>query len=1771
MESGVDGGGSGGGGGGGGGVGLEGEKKKPLEGETKVKRKMKTASQLEILEKTYAMENYPSEASRAELSVQLGLSDRQLQMWFCHRRLKDRKTPPAKRQRKDSSSPAAVIATGEEVAGGEAGNELASGSSPFGHSVEPRRVFLRPGVAVPRYYETPQTIAEFRAIAFVEAQLGEPLKEDGPILGMEFDPLPPGAFGAPIGASTTVQHDQPGQPFETKLYERPDAKAAKGTVRALHEYQFLPEQPTMRNDTHERVAPSYHYGSPADAPNARGRTLVHENEHMLPTYGVSGHMPNLNLLPQQARKGNVLPTASVEYDNASRRNSFTNTSVDANIGTLPIAALESPFVSSDRRSSLDEDTLRVERKRKSEEARIAREVEAHEKRIRKELEKQDILRRKREEQLRKEKERRDRERRKEEERLLRDKQREEERYLREQRRELERREKFLMKESMRAEKMRQKEELRKEKELARLKAANERAIARRLAKESMELIDDERLELMELAASSKGLPSTLSLDFETLQNLDLFRVKLCKFPPKTVQLKRPFSVQPWDGSEENIGDLLMVWRFLITFADILGLWPFTLDEFVQAFHDYDPRLLGEIHVALLRSIIKDIEDVARTPSLGLGTNQNNAANPGGGHPQIVEGAYAWGFDIRSWQRHLSVLTWPEILRQFALSAGFGPQLKKRNIEQAYLHDDNEGNDGQDIVSNLRNGAAAENAVAIMQERGFGNQRRSRHCLTPGTVKFAAFHVLSLEGSRGLTILEVAEKIQKSGLRDLTTSKTPEASIAAALSRDTKLFERTAPSTYCVRSPYRKDPADAESILSSAKERVRIFKSGLIGEDAEDAERDDDSESDIAEHPEADDLGAGLKPKKEAYISQGNSSSNVKTTRENGNKSVRNGILEASQGEVGNRSEELSSTHPEGFNEVKDIGALNSIDAAVIHNDATNVNQEDTDIDESNPGEPWVQGLMEGEYTDLSVEERLNALVTLIGVAIEGNSVRVVLEERLEAANALKKQMWVEAQLDKRRLKEEFVVRTNFSSHVSNKIEPSLTGPSAECRESLLITACEKNIQTSLEPTVQQERLNDPQNDHNYLNNMPPEGSLLIPDISAGPDNLPYHQSGYAAERSRLQLKSYIGHKAEEMYVHRSLPLGQDRRRNRYWQFITSTSLNDPGCGRIFVELHDGRWRLIDTKEGFDALLAFLDVRGVRESHLHSMLQKIEVSFREAVRRNELHGNVEMQNQESIKIEANQMVSSRMIYASDSDISETSTSFQIELGRNEKEKRDALKRYEDFEKWMWVSSTPLRALKYGKKRCKELLGICDYCHGIYFYEDNHCQSCHETYGASKSNLYFTEHAARCSAKLQMDPISTLDGSVCSPLRMKLLKVQLALVEVSVPSEALQPFWTDGSREAWGVKLHSSTSVEELLQMLTLLEESIKRDYLSSLYETTSELLPSSNPSDNVSNLGAVTILPWIPQTTAAVALRLSEFDASISYTLDQRVDSQEDKGVGEFMLRSKHVVAKSTQDDERLPTPYQAKYLQEENWVNAAFSGSNRGRGRGKARGRTTRGRSQRRVSGPRSESGKRHATESDELVQVLGWKGQSRGRGGRKRGRRSTRSRPKPAKKVVQIVNERDYPKEITEKSSGGLEKDDWNGGGLMRSQAKAIDNPSSSGRSEYSDENGQASGDEYDDLVADDYARHSRFNDKSDDLDASDYNVDGDEDDEYADDVAEDEQWNFNLHNNVPEDKQGNFKGGYMNENSDEEGIRDGDGQDSNPYPKQYGYSTEASSDFSE
>ncbi|XP_010481770.1 PREDICTED: homeobox-DDT domain protein RLT2-like [Camelina sativa] len=1537
-------------------------------GESKSKRKMKTAAQLEVLETTYAAEPYPSEAIRADLSVKLNLSDRQLQMWFCHRRLKDRKstttTPSSKRQRKELittpmavESPKPAVNAADLVAGNEFDSRRAarvSGGSGSGV------------VTVVRRFNEPSS-AEVRAVGYMEAQLGERLRDNGPILGMEFDPLPPGAFGMPIEMPSHRKASR--QAFETSLYVRSDVKPNKD-VRPIREYQFLPDLPSSRTDHSERVSPSHHYGVPLDASVMRGSVVSagHRDD-----YKISPQIPNLNLATRQGKPGHVYSPNLPEYDSPYQK-SYMDTPAQRNLNDHPIH--EDPFVKSEREvgnEDEDDDALQLERKRKNEEARISRELEAHEKRIRRELEKQDMLRRKREEQLRKEMERQDRERRKEEERLLRERQREEERFMKEQMRELQRREKFLKKETMRAEKMRQKEEMRREKEVARLKAANERAIARKIAKESMELIEDERLELMEVAALTKGLPSMLALDFETLQNLDEYRDKQVLFPPSSVKLKKPFTVKPWNGSDENVANLLMVWRFLITFADVFGLWPFTLDEFAQAFHDYDPRLMGEIHIVLLKTIIKDIEGVTRTLLTGVGANQNTASNPGGGHPHVVEGAYAWGFDIRSWRRNLNVFTWPEILRQLALSAGLGPQLKKRNIKTVSVHDENEANDSENVIFNLRKGVAAENAFAKMQERGLSNPKRSRHRLTPGTVKFAAFHVLSLEGEKGLTILDVAEKIQKSGLRDLTTSRTPEASVAAALSRDTKLFERVAPSTYCVRASYRKEAGGAETILAEARERIRAFKSGITDvEDVDDADRDEDSESDVGDDPEMD-----LNPKKEDPDALDiENSVKVESVLENGK--TKAGLP-------------LTPSLPEDIKDEKrdDILVDQSLEDAVA-NDA-----DSACFDESKLGEQWVQGLVEGDYSNLSSEERLNALVALIGIAIEGNTIRVALEERLEVASALKKQMWGEVQLDKR-WKEESLLRANYLSYPTAKPGLNSSTPASGNQE---------NSSADVTPISSQDPLGLPQMD---VNNVIAGPSLQLQDNVSGMENLQYQQQGgYTADRERLraQLKAYVGYKAEELYVYRSLPLGQDRRRNRYWRFSASASRNDPGCGRIFVELQDGRWRLIDSEEDFDYLVKSLDVRGVRESHLHFMLLKIEASFKEAVRKN---------------VEANPGLCS-VSSSLDFDTAEISTTFKIELGdSNAIERCSVLQRFQSFEKWMWdnmLHPGALSAFKYGAKQSSPLFRICRTCAELHLVEDICCPSCGQMRASPDvGELCFADQVAQLGDYSRGgDTGFILRSSISSPLRIRLLKIQLALVEASLPPEGLEAFWTENHRKSWGLKLLSSSSPEELNQVLTTLEVALKRDFLSSNFETTSELLGLPEEALASDSTCVVNVLPWIPKTTGGVALRLFEFDSAIVYTPDQNNDPLKDKE-SEDLVGLETNLLRNVPEKDVMETPVQGGYTQEDNWIDPGVGGvssSGRGgrpaRGRGRPRSRGSGGNGKKPAVSVSSSRPPRGAANTNGET-MLRPRAQPRSK---KNGRRSsTKGRKRPTKGTLGISNE---------------------------------------------------------------------------------------------------------------------------------------------------------------
>ncbi|KAL2483356.1 Homeodomain-like transcriptional regulator [Forsythia ovata] len=554
-----------------------------------------------------------------------------------------------------------------------------------------------------------------------------------------------------------------------------------------------------------------------------------------------------------------------------------------------------------------------------------------------------------------------------------------------------------------------------------------------------------------------------------------------------------------------------------------------------------------------------------------------------------------------------------------------------------------------------------------------------------------------------------------------------------------------------------------------------------------------------------------------------------------------------------------------------------------------------------------------------------------------------------------------------------------------------------------------------------------------------------------------------------------------MYVYRSLPLGQDRRRNRYWQFKASPSQNDPGSGRIFVELRDCQWRLIDSEKGFDALLALLDVRGVRESHLRSMLQRIETSFKDATRKNLLCVNSGQNVDDELKKEVLEMGTKfdfcsstespkNMISIPDFNSQELSSS-----ARNGTEENGALGRYRDSEKWLWeecFNSNIVCALKYGTPRCQRLLEICDCSHAKCFC-DNHCP-CHRTSSTSNNNFGFSEHVTQCERKIREESdgiLHKLDLSV--PPRIRLLKAQLATIEASIPQEALEPFWSDTYRKSWGMKLLMALTAEDLLQTLTLLEGGLKRDFLLANFETTNELFGSCNlkgrPDDNSSRLDAVMVLPWIPLTTSAVSLRLMELDTSICYTPNQKKDFQKDSRSGYFIkLPSRYSALGSGLDN----LPAQVGNLQQDDLNGRTSLKRGRGRPRGSSRSRS--GKSQRKAINSRNESGQVTTTNNSELGQLPGWKGRPRGRGGCKKGRRSVRSRQKSVKRAVEISHEK--AKDVISDEIPSLGQHEWN---LEETpiEAEGAESSSSSERSAFDDYNGQGTGDEYDEVMAHNYS----------------------------------------------------------------------------------------------
>ncbi|KAL0401362.1 UNVERIFIED_CONTAM: Homeobox-DDT domain protein RLT3 [Sesamum latifolium] len=255
------------------------------------------------------------------------------------------------------------------------------------------------------------------------------------------------------------------------------------------------------------------------------------------------------------------------------------------------------------------------------------------------------------------------------------------------------------------------------------------------------LLDDEELELRDLQAGPKPLSCCAHFPTNASHGCSLCKGLLAKFPPNSVTMKLPLSIQPWVSSPELINKFFKVFHFLCTYAVTISIHSFTLDDFAQAFHDKESLLLGQVHLALLKLLLSDID---KELSRGFLSHASKNCKFLG----LLHSLEHNGSTLEFWQKSLNLLTWTEILRQVLVAAGFG----------------------------------------------------GKHGMTRKTIcnKGELFSLLLTQGNSGMKVSELAKSSSIVELNLTDTLPDLENLITSALSGDITLFEKISSSGYRLR-------------------------------------------------------------------------------------------------------------------------------------------------------------------------------------------------------------------------------------------------------------------------------------------------------------------------------------------------------------------------------------------------------------------------------------------------------------------------------------------------------------------------------------------------------------------------------------------------------------------------------------------------------------------------------------------------------------------------------------------------------------------------------------------------------------------------------------------------------------------------------------------------------------------------------------------------------------------------------------------------------------
>ncbi|VAH57894.1 unnamed protein product [Triticum turgidum subsp. durum] len=510
----------------------------------------------------------------------------------------------------------------------------------------------------------------------------------------------------------------------------------------------------------------------------------------------------------------------------------------------------------------------------------------------------------------------------------------------------------------------------------------------------------------------------------------------------------------------------------------------------------------------------------------------------------------------------------------------------------------------------------------------------------------------------------------------------------------------------------------------------------------------------------------------------------------------------------------------------------------------------SEIDESYSGERWLLGLMEGEYSDLSIDEKLDCLVALIDVVSGAGSVPRLEEPQSVLSNIQRAQ-----------------------SHASGG----------------KIKKCTRTIYQSSD-----EYLNRPGSSHSFDSSMQGQsGSLRSQD--------------YIADSGANESPTGFAHQPQIVL------LGSDRRYNNYWLFLGPCRADDPGHRRVYFESsEDGHWEVIDSPQDLLSLLSVLDIRGTREAHLLASMKKRQSCLFEGMKKHLEDGCVvaltassdssrsetSSGNRYSPKPSSGDGASPLSDIDSASvptylagNLQNASSAIGIGVGRRSDEKMLKWERLQALDKWIWTSFySSLTAVKCGKRSFKESLVHCESCHDLYWRDEKHCRICHSTFevGFDLEERYAI-HAATCR---EPEDLYDVPNHKVLPSQLQALKAAIHAIEARMPTAAFTGLWMKSSHNLWVKRLRRTSSLPELLQVLVDFVGAIDEDWL---YQRSSAVSFSSYVDD-------ITVyFQTMPQTTSAVALWVVKLDALIAPHLAQ---ADSGRGLGKGSIQTSMYLADS---------------------------------------------------------------------------------------------------------------------------------------------------------------------------------------------------------------------------------------------------------------------------